>query len=127
MSGLGEVKSGYNSATGQPADGEPPKRLSGGKRTGTHPETAQGGAQAAEQKKAKKTYTPHQSKEQGHYHVVLGEDITGTPDPNRWKILDLVGEGTFAKVVEAWDRKRRVYVAVKIVRAIEKYVRDAKF
>jgi dual-specificity kinase len=37
-----------------------------------------------------------------------------------------MGEGTFAKVVECWDRKERKYVAVKIVRAIEKYVEAAE-
>eukprot|EP00756_Hemistasia_phaeocysticola_P015900 Hpha_TRINITY_DN15443_c2_g2::TRINITY_DN15443_c2_g2_i1::g.173969::m.173969/K08287/E2.7.12.1; dual-specificity kinase len=78
-------------------------------------------------KRQKKTYTPQQSAETGHYHVVLGEDLEGAPDKARWKILDLVGEGTFAKVIEAWDRKRKVFVAVKIVRAVERYVRDAKF
>lgn len=123
---LGDVKSAYNSATGQTTEDQP-KRLSGGKRTSSHPDAIDGTTQPAEQKKAKKTYTPHQSKEAGHAHIVLGEDIAGTPDPNRWKILDLLGEGTFAKVVEVWDRKRKVYCAVKVVRAIEKYVRDAKF
>lgn len=37
-----------------------------------------------------------------------------------------MGEGTFAKVVECWDRKEKKYVAVKIVRAIEKYVEAAE-
>eukprot|EP01065_Artemidia_motanka_P007997 TRINITY_DN13_c0_g3_i1.p1 TRINITY_DN13_c0_g3~~TRINITY_DN13_c0_g3_i1.p1 ORF type:complete len:531 (+),score=185.92 TRINITY_DN13_c0_g3_i1:81-1595(+) len=120
----GDVKSGYNVSTGV-LDGAPPKRHSGDKRTSSHPDTPT--ETQREHKKAKTTYTPHQSKESGHYHVVLGADLTGTPEPERWKILDLVGEGTFAKVVEVWDRKRKVYVAVKIVRAIEKYVRDAKF
>lgn len=35
-----------------------------------------------------------------------------------------MGEGTFGKVVECWDREKKAYVAVKIIRAIEKY-RDA--
>ena len=35
-----------------------------------------------------------------------------------------MGEGTFGKVVECWDREQERRVAVKIVRAIEKY-RDA--
>eukprot|EP01059_Diplonema_ambulator_P001629 TRINITY_DN11398_c0_g1_i1.p1 TRINITY_DN11398_c0_g1~~TRINITY_DN11398_c0_g1_i1.p1 ORF type:complete len:456 (+),score=156.69 TRINITY_DN11398_c0_g1_i1:53-1369(+) len=101
-----------------------PKRLSGGKRTAGD---ALSDATSVQQKKPKKTYTPHQSKEPGHYNVVLGEDVEGTPDTHRWKILDLLGEGTFAKVIEAWDRKRKAYVAIKLVRAIEKYTRDAKF
>ena len=119
------IKSSFNTVTGQ-SEGEQ-KRLSGGKRTSSHPEAAGGQEQSAQaiQKKPKKTYTPVQSKEEGHYKVVLGEDVEGTE--NRWKILDLIGEGTFAKVIEAWDRKRKAYVAIKLVRAIEKYTRDAKF
>ncbi|KAJ9462788.1 Serine/threonine-protein kinase AFC2 [Diplonema papillatum] len=116
------IKSNYNTATGETGE---QKRLSGGKRTSSHPDVAE--TQTLQPKKVKKTYTPMQSKEPGHYHVVLGEDVEGTPDPNRWKILDLIGEGTFAKVIEAWDRKRHVYVAIKLVRGIEKYTRDAKF
>lgn len=37
------------------------------------------------------------------------------------KILDFLGEGTFSKVVEVWDRKERAYCAMKIIRSIEKY------
>jgi len=120
-----EKRGGYNAATGQ-MEGAPPKRLSGDKRTSSHPDTPTAD-QPQDQKRSKKVYTPHQSREQGHYHVVLGESLQGTPEKHRWKILDLIGEGTFAKVVEVWDRKRKVYVAVKLVRAVEKYVRDAKF
>lgn len=76
-------------------------------------------------KKHKVTYTlPHQNMEEGHFYVVLGEDIDVSTQ--RFKILSLLGEGTFGKVVEAWDRKRKEYCAVKIVRNIPKYVRDAK-
>lgn len=32
-----------------------------------------------------------------------------------------MGRGTFAKVVECWDRKTQSYVAIKIVRSIPKY------
>ena len=35
-----------------------------------------------------------------------------------------MGEGTFGRVLECWDRKTRGYVAIKIVRAVQKY-RDA--
>eukprot|EP00996_Jenningsia_fusiforme_P004176 NODE_497_length_2173_cov_38.969868_g457_i0.p1 GENE.NODE_497_length_2173_cov_38.969868_g457_i0~~NODE_497_length_2173_cov_38.969868_g457_i0.p1 ORF type:complete len:538 (-),score=114.00 NODE_497_length_2173_cov_38.969868_g457_i0:560-2122(-) len=72
--------------------------------------------------KEKKFYTPRQSNEEGHFHVVCGENIT-----ERFKILDLMGQGTFAKVVEAWDRKEQVRCAIKIVRATKKYTRDAQF
>ncbi|KAH8604982.1 Protein kinase domain [Trypanosoma vivax] len=75
-------------------------------------------------KKKKVTYAlPHQSREEGHFYVVLGEDIDASTQ--RFKILSLLGEGTFGKVVEAWDRKRKEYCAVKIVRNMPKYTRDA--
>eukprot|EP00796_Vickermania_ingenoplastis_P000621 gene623-343_t len=80
---------------------------------------------APAKKKQKVTYTlPHQNMEEGHFYVVLGEDIDVSTQ--RFKILSLLGEGTFGKVVEAWDRKRKEYCAVKIVRNVPKYVRDAK-
>jgi len=75
-----------------------------------------------EARKKKKIWLPTQSKEPGHYNVVLGENITP-----RYKILDLMGEGTFAKVVELWDREKKAYLACKIVRAVKKYTRDAQF
>ena len=40
------------------------------------------------------------------------------------KILRLLGQGTFGKVVECWDRKIGSRVAIKIIKAIQKY-RDA--
>lgn len=40
------------------------------------------------------------------------------------KIMRLLGQGTFGKVVECYDRIRRTYCAIKIIRAIPKY-RDA--
>jgi dual-specificity kinase len=36
----------------------------------------------------------------------------------------IASQGTFGKVVECWDREKKKRVAVKIIRAIEKY-RDA--
>ena len=38
--------------------------------------------------------------------------------------MRLLGQGTFGKVVEAFDRHTRERVAIKIIRAIQKY-RDA--
>lgn len=116
-----------------PATGEKTERrerLSGGKRdldsaqaTDNIPDSAAPGEPA---KKKKVTYIlPHQNMEQGHFYVVLGEDIDAST--GRFKILSLLGEGTFGKVVEAWDRKRKEYCAVKIVRNVPKYTRDAQY
>lgn len=39
-------------------------------------------------------------------------------------IVRLLGQGTFGKVVEAFDKRRKARVAVKIIRSVQKY-RDA--
>lgn len=39
-------------------------------------------------------------------------------------IIKLLGQGTFGKVVEAYDKQRKARCAVKIIRSIQKY-RDA--
>ncbi|KAK2751108.1 dual specificity protein kinase kns1 [Myotisia sp. PD_48] len=57
--------------------------------------------------------------EEGHYIV--------TPDTNltdKYSIIRLLGQGTFGKVVEAYDRQKRTRCAVKIIRSVQKY-RDA--
>ncbi|KAA0065022.1 serine/threonine-protein kinase AFC3 [Cucumis melo var. makuwa] len=56
---------------------------------------------------------------EGHYVFNLGENLTP-----RYKILSKMGEGTFGRVLECWDRQTREYVAIKVVRSIRKY-RDA--
>ncbi|KAM7459406.1 hypothetical protein LguiA_036400 [Lonicera macranthoides] len=56
---------------------------------------------------------------EGHYMFNLGENLTP-----RYKILSKMGEGTFGRVLECWDRQTREYVAVKVIRSIRKY-RDA--
>ncbi|CAO3597483.1 unnamed protein product [Absidia cylindrospora] len=55
----------------------------------------------------------------GHYIIKLNESLTA-----RYKIMRLLGQGTFGKVVECYDRVRRTFCAVKVIRAIPKY-RDA--
>ena len=55
----------------------------------------------------------------GHYQYELGENITPI-----YKILAPLGEGTFGRVLECWDRKFRSYCAIKIIRNVQKY-RDA--
>ena len=42
----------------------------------------------------------------------------------RYKILKIIGEGTFGKVTQCWDREKKKYVAIKIIKSIQKY-RDA--
>ncbi|CAO3598453.1 unnamed protein product [Absidia cylindrospora] len=55
----------------------------------------------------------------GHYIIKPNESLTA-----RYKIMRLLGQGTFGKVVECYDRVRRTFCAVKVIRAIPKY-RDA--
>ncbi|KKK16982.1 hypothetical protein P175DRAFT_0146299 [Aspergillus ochraceoroseus IBT 24754] len=55
----------------------------------------------------------------GHYIVT-----PNTPLTDRYSIIKLLGQGTFGKVVEAYDKQRKTRCAVKIIRSIQKY-RDA--
>ncbi|KAF2230057.1 kinase-like protein [Viridothelium virens] len=55
----------------------------------------------------------------GHYIVTPDTDLT-----DRYQIVKLLGQGTFGKVVEAYDKKKRTKCAVKIIRSVQKY-RDA--
>uniref|UniRef100_A0A453LPH4 Protein kinase domain-containing protein n=1 Tax=Aegilops tauschii subsp. strangulata TaxID=200361 RepID=A0A453LPH4_AEGTS len=52
----------------------------------------------------------------GHYVFAVGENLT-----SRYKIYRKMGEGTFGQVLECWDRERKEMVAIKIVRAVNKY------
>ncbi|KAI0390308.1 kinase-like domain-containing protein [Xylariaceae sp. FL0594] len=55
----------------------------------------------------------------GHYIVVPDAELT-----SQYQIVKLLGQGTFGKVVQALDRRRNNLVAIKIIRAVQKY-RDA--
>ncbi|CAM6095379.1 unnamed protein product [Calypogeia fissa] len=55
----------------------------------------------------------------GHFQFDLGENIT-----SRYKIISKMGEGTFGRVLECWDREAQEYVAIKVIRNVQKY-RDA--
>lgn len=59
----------------------------------------------------------------GHYIIHLGEALGAD---NRYKMLDILGEGTFGKVVEVFDRDKRVRRAIKIIKAVPKYRQAAK-
>ena len=65
-----------------------------------------------------------QPKGEGHFRVVLGNSID---EEGRFKIITYLGDGTFGKVVLAFDRLKRNLCAIKIVRRVERYVDDAKY
>lgn len=54
-------------------------------------------------------------------HIIVREGECLTP---RYQICGLLGQGTFGKVVKCYDRKLRRSVAIKVIRAVQKY-RDA--
>jgi serine/threonine protein kinase len=41
------------------------------------------------------------------------------------KILGKMGEGTFGRVLECWDRDGQELVAIKVIRSAQKYREDA--
>ncbi|KAF3926864.1 hypothetical protein ABW20_dc0103841 [Dactylellina cionopaga] len=57
--------------------------------------------------------------DEGHYIVTPGAHLT-----NRYRIIKLLGQGTFGKVVQAFDHQKNEYCAIKIIRSVQKY-RDA--
>ncbi|XP_024516992.1 serine/threonine-protein kinase AFC1 isoform X1 [Selaginella moellendorffii] len=61
----------------------------------------------------------HEDDKDGHFVFELGENITP-----RYKIIGKMGEGTFGRVLECWDRDTQEYVAIKLIRNVQKY-RDA--
>ncbi|KAG1445044.1 hypothetical protein G6F56_010055 [Rhizopus delemar] len=65
------------------------------------------------------TMPPIYDDKEGHYIVRLNDSLTP-----QYKIMKLLGQGTFGKVVECYDRVRRTFCAIKIIRSIPKY-RDA--
>lgn len=47
-------------------------------------------------------------------------------DGERYRVIKQLGKGTFGRVVEMWDEQEHTHVAVKVVRAVEKYSREAE-
>ncbi|KAF1844369.1 kinase-like protein [Cucurbitaria berberidis CBS 394.84] len=68
-----------------------------------------------------KSYTKDQKvdDEDGHYIVVPEADLT-----ERYQITKLLGQGTFGKVVQAYDKRKGTNCAIKVIRSVPKY-RDA--
>jgi dual-specificity kinase len=63
----------------------------------------------------------------GDFHVVLGFDVDSAEiKSGKYKMITFLGEGTFGKVVEAYDRETRDRLAIKIVSNLEIYSRDAR-
>ena len=76
-------------------------------------------------KHIKKIYEiPDQPKGDGHFRVLLGDSIDRE---GRYKIITYLGDGTFGKVVLAFDRVKRFLCAIKIVRKVDRYIEDAQF
>ncbi|KTW28929.1 hypothetical protein T552_01557 [Pneumocystis carinii B80] len=55
----------------------------------------------------------------GHYIVIPNSDLTP-----RYKIIKVLGQGTFGKVIQCYDRLKKDYCAIKVIRSVQKY-RDA--
>ena len=55
----------------------------------------------------------------GHLRYALGDALT-----NEYKIISLLGEGTFGRVLECWDAISERRCAIKVIRNVQKY-RDA--
>ncbi|KAI9766892.1 MAG: dual specificity protein kinase kns1 [Geoglossum simile] len=66
-------------------------------------------------------YSKHQKvdDQDGHYIVIPESNLT-----ERYQVTRLLGQGTFGKVVEAYDKVSRTKCAIKIIRSVQKY-RDA--
>ena len=56
-----------------------------------------------------------------HYIMHVGDEF----DKGRYTVVRQLGKGTFGRVVEMWDTASKRTVAVKVVRAVEKYVRHS--
>ena len=60
---------------------------------------------------------------QERHYIVRPDDRF---DGERYRVIKQLGKGTFGRVVEMWDEQDQRSVAVKVVRAVEKYYREAE-
>ncbi|KAJ1609170.1 serine/threonine kinase-1 [Cryptosporidium canis] len=56
-----------------------------------------------------------------HFQWYVGQYLTP-----RYRILDIIGEGTFGRVFECEDLKRKRKVAIKVIRDVQRYTSAAK-
>ena len=88
---------------------QPRKRKRGGTDAG-------GGGHSSEDSEAAEERAEH------HYMLRKGDEF----DTGRYVVTQQLGKGTFGRVVEMWDTHEQRAVAVKVVRAVEKYAREAE-
>ncbi|CAF9923691.1 dual specificity protein kinase kns1 [Imshaugia aleurites] len=69
----------------------------------------------------KDNVTTHEKIDDDDGHYIVTEDML---IGDRYQVSRLLGQGTFGKVVEAFDRRLRTKCAIKIIRSVQKY-RDA--
>lgn len=70
----------------------------------------------------RRTNTEHNiDQEDGHLIIIPKTCLN-----QRYIIIGIIGQGTFGKVVEAYDKDTKNFVAVKIIKAIPKYTDAAK-
>eukprot|EP00357_Protocruzia_adherens_P032055 CAMPEP_0115047052 /NCGR_PEP_ID=MMETSP0216-20121206/49095_1 /TAXON_ID=223996 /ORGANISM="Protocruzia adherens, Strain Boccale" /LENGTH=604 /DNA_ID=CAMNT_0002430211 /DNA_START=17 /DNA_END=1834 /DNA_ORIENTATION=- len=63
----------------------------------------------------------NRSEDEGHFSYMIGDFIT-----KKYKITKFLGDGTFGRVLECFDKDKGETVAIKIVRAVERYVEAAE-
>ena len=66
--------------------------------------------------------TREQQRAERHYIMRVDDKFDG----DRYRVIKQLGKGTFGRVVEMWDEQEQRHVAVKVVRAVEKYSREAE-
>eukprot|EP00742_Colponemidia_sp_Colp-10_P010311 GILJ01011318.1.p1 GENE.GILJ01011318.1~~GILJ01011318.1.p1 ORF type:complete len:375 (+),score=32.29 GILJ01011318.1:26-1126(+) len=72
-------------------------------------------------KKRKREDTPNKDEDEDHFDFEHGMSITP-----RYKVYRLLGDGTFGRALEVWDRKREKFCALKIVRRVKRYTDAAR-